>query len=833
MLLPAITALAANAILLLAMVAVIDLVTATLRSVGRWHRDVALGLLLGMIGVAIMAAPFQEAPGIQFDTRSVLLAVMGLYLGVVPTVIAMAMTMAVRVQMGGSALLMGIATIISSGTIGLIWHGQRRARLAELKWAELLAVGMAVHIAMLLWTGLLPLEDRHRVRDVISIPVLIVYPIATMVLALMLRDRLRRDREFVALKAAEERLALALSAGGQGIYDLDIQTGDAIVSPEYASMLGYDPATFRETNATWLERLHPEDRDHVASTYREYIAGRRSEYRVEFRQRTVQGHWLWIRSVGRISERDPDGSPRRMLGTHTDISEHKADEESTRLQLAALDAAADAIVIVDRDGIIRWCNDAFTSLTGYAREEVIGFTPRLLKSGVQEEPFYKELWQTLLQGKVWRGELVNRRKDRTEYVEQQSITPFRNPHGVITHFVAIKRDLTAQHQLEAQYQQAQKMESVGRLAGSVAHDFNNLLTVINSSIDLAKSALSPDHPSRLDLDEADRAAARAVLLTRQLLGFSRQRPSHVTRLDLSETVRGMLPMLDRLLGENIAVVASGCGPVPAILADRGQMEQVVMNLTINARDAMPAGGTITITTASLPAHGDDAEHWVELRIRDTGTGMDAQTQSRLFEPFFTTKEPGKGTGLGLATVFSVVSMAKGRITVETAPGRGSTFVIHLPAADPGEAAPTVVDSPTTADPIIAEQPALRGSAGQVILVVEDEEAIRRVLRRVLERNHYTVLEAANGDEALDIIAEQGATLSLMITDMMMPGMTGGELVAQLQQRHSTVPVILTSGYSAEFTRERAGVGAEVTFVSKPFAIDELVRTVRTVLAATA
>lgn len=828
---PAVTALASNAILLLAMVAVYDLVTATLRPVGPWRRDAVLGLLLGIIGIAIMSVPYPTANGLRFDARSVLLGATGLFTGPVPTLLAMVMTAAYRIWISGDGVWMGVATIFSSGTIGLVWHQRRHLHLADLHWPELLALGMAVHIATLIGTLLLPASLRHATLDDVMIPVLVVLPLATMVLGLLLRDRLRRDREFAALRAAEERLAMALAAGGQGTFDVDLRTGRAIVSPELARMLGYEPATFEDSRERWLSRLHPDDREATVAALYAHLEGRAEQYVMEFRQQLADGTYRWVNCVGRVVERDEDGRAVRMIGTNTDIHERRVVEATQKLTMAALEAAADAIVITDRGGIIRWCNPAFTALTGYSRDEALGSSPRhLLKSGVQNQAFYESMWSTLLAGQVWRGELVNRRKDHSRYVEQQTITPVVDEHGVVTNFIAIKRDLTAQRQLEAQFHQSQKMESVGRLAGSVAHDFNNLLTVINSSIELAAGTLPNGHPARPDLQEAERAGARAVQLTRQLLDFSRQQPARATVLDLAEVVHGILPMLERLIGENIEIETEVIGTLPPVLVDRGQMEQVVMNLAINGRDAMPGGGTLTITIAPTAPAAGQTTPWVALAVRDTGTGMDTETQAHLFEPFFTTKAPGKGTGLGLATILGIIRGAGGRVEVDSTLGRGTTFTIRLPAAT-ATTPPTqeIVPAPPRAAPPRAASTSIDQ---QTILVVEDEEAIRRVMRRVLEGSGYAVIEAEDGERALAAIAQHGATLALMITDMMLPGMTGGELVAQLRLTQSTVPVIITSGYSAEFTRERAGVGDDITFLAKPFALDELARTVRAVLAQT-
>ena len=828
---PALTALAANAILLLAMVAVYDLVTAKLRPAKPWRRDAVLGVLLGVIGIAIMSVPYPMANGLRFDARSVLLSATGLFTGPLPTLLAMAMTAAYRAWLGGEGMHMGLATVLNSGLIGLIWHQRRRTRLADLTWAELLALGMAVHVATLIGTLLLPKTLRDQTLDAVLIPVLIILPLTTMVMGLLLRDRLRRNAEVTELRETKARLSLTLAAGGQGTFDVDLRTGQAMVSAEVARMLGHDPVIFEDSYERWTSRLHPDDREATVAALNAHLEGLTEHYIVDYRQQRADGSYHWIRCAGRVVERDAAGQPIRMLGTNTDIDGEKRAAATERLTMAALEAAADAIVITDRAGIIQWCNPAFTELTGYERHEVLGNSPRhLIKSGVQSQAFYESMWSTLLAGQVWRGEVVNRRKDHSRYVEQQTITPVVDDHGVVTNFISIKRDLSAQRQLEAQFHQSQKMESVGRLAGSVAHDFNNLLTVINSSIELAQGTLPKGHPARADLQEAERAGARAVLLTRQLLGFSRQQPARAAVLDLAEVVQGILPMLERLIGENIEIETEVNGTLPPVLIDRGQMEQVVMNLAINGRDAMPGGGILTITMSSTAPATGEAMPWVELAVRDTGTGMDAETQAHLFEPFFTTKEPGKGTGLGLATILGIIRGAGGRIDVDSTLGRGTTFTIRLP----GATAPVDEHGPIIAPAeSAAQRGASTGGAKPTILVVEDEEAIRRVMRRVLEASGYDVIEAEDGESALAAITRHGGALALMITDMMLPGMTGGELVAQLRQIQPTVPVVLTSGYSADFALERVGIGEGVVFLGKPFALDELVRTVRAVVPRTA
>jgi two-component system, cell cycle sensor histidine kinase and response regulator CckA len=489
-------------------------------------------------------------------------------------------------------------------------------------------------------------------------------------------------------------------------------------------------------------------------------------------------------------------------------------EAESRLRLAALDAAADGVVITDVAGSIVWVNPAFTAVTGYERSEAIGMTPgELLRSGVHDLAFYEQLWSTIQNGEVWRGEISNRRKDGTVYVEEQSITPIKDDAGNITHFVAIKHDLTERRQLEAKFLQAQKLESVGRLAGGVAHDFNNLLTVINGTADLAAASLRNGDPMRDELRQIRDAGSRAAALTAQLLAFSRGQIMQRGIVSLQSVVHAIVPLLQRLIGEDVQVVTR-CGEEPArLFADRAQLEQVLMNLAVNARDAMPAGGTLAIEAA---AEGDA----VVLSVVDTGAGMSEDLLSHIFEPFFTTKEAHRGTGLGLATVYGIVEQSGGTIEVRSAPGAGTSFTVRFPRTDG-------VETPTTVDELSASNP---GTG--TVLVVEDEAIVRHVTCRVLERAGYSVLTAATGMEALALLEGGGSTIDLVLTDVIMPGMGGGELAERMAATWPDTKVLFTSGYSNGSVPGPSMSDDSPHFIGKPYTVEGLTNKVREVLNQT-
>ncbi|RYZ67185.1 MAG: response regulator, partial [Proteobacteria bacterium] len=381
-------------------------------------------------------------------------------------------------------------------------------------------------------------------------------------------------------------------------------------------------------------------------------------------------------------------------------------------------------------------------------------------------------------------------------------------------------DITARVQLEQQLRQGQKMEAIGRLAGGVAHDFNNLLAVILSYADLASDGLAPGEQRHEDLQQIQKAARRATELTRQLLAFSRQQVLQPRIVELNGILVAMQQMLAPLLGADIELVTAFEDDTGRVLADPGQLEQVVMNLAVNARDAMPEGGTLSLearNTEIVPPGGDSLCRYVLLEVRDTGTGMDAATCARIFEPFFTSKAVGKGTGLGLATVFGIVEQSGGFIVVDSELGRGSSFKIYLPRTDRPE---KISDSPVRA---------AKNAGSETILLVEDEEQVRTVAGLILRRNGYRVLEANDGFEALAVAGGHDAPIDLLLTDMSMPKMGGAKLAEALGKEHPRMKILFVSGYTDDALVRHGITSAGFAFLQKPFTLDTLLVKVREVL----
>lgn len=497
---------------------------------------------------------------------------------------------------------------------------------------------------------------------------------------------------------------------------------------------------------------------------------------------------------------------------------------------AAIEQAMDTVIITTTSGVIIYVNPAFERNSGYSRAEAVGQTPQLLKSDQHDPDFYEVLWTTLRAGQVWRGRFVNKRKDDALYTEDATITPIRNDNGAITNYVSVQHDVTRELQLEEQYRQSQKMEAIGRLSGGVAHDFNNLLLVINGYSELLLNRyLDIESPLRKHVEEIQKAGERAAGLTNQLLAFSRKQVLEPKVLNLNTIVAEMDKMLRRLIGEDIDLVTALRDGLGQVKADPGQLEQVLLNLAVNARDAMPQGGKLTIETANIEL--DDAYarqhaevqsgHYVMLAVSDTGSGIDRETLARIYEPFFTTKAQGKGTGLGLSTVYGIVKQSGGHIWVYSELGRGTTFKVYLPRV---QETVEVVEP----DPARLEQP----QGLETILLVEDDERVRELVRTLLEEEGYTVLVAHNGDEALRFCQQYDGPAHLLVTDIVMPGgINGRQLSERLAPLYPELKVLFMSGYTDEAIVHHGVLEHHVAFLQKPFTLVALLRKVREILDA--
>jgi PAS domain S-box-containing protein len=500
-------------------------------------------------------------------------------------------------------------------------------------------------------------------------------------------------------------------------------------------------------------------------------------------------------------------------------------EELLRKLRRTVEQSPDLVMITNDAGVLEYVNPAFEQVTGYDQTEVVGQPLGILKSEQQAGELYEEMWNTVLSGKVFHGVVMNRKKNGETFILEKSITPLRNRQGAITHFISTGRDITGQRQLEQQLQQAQKMDAIGKLAGGVAHDFNNLLMIISANAELTLDALSQQDSSRSRIVEIMNASRRAADLTRQLLAFSRRQVQSLRILDLNSVIAEVSRMLPRLIGEDIQFSFIPGDDLGVVKADPVQIEQIVMNLATNARDAMPQGGRFTIETSKF--HVDDTNlmrhsimppgDYVSMIVSDSGMGIPRDQLEHVFEPFFTTKEAGKGTGLGLATVYGVVKQSGGFIWVYSEIGLGTTFKIYLPR--------TVQKNEIIARAVLTETP--RGS--ETVLLVEDEADVRELTREFLTRSGYTVIEAGNGEDGLRASRDYPGRIDLLITDVVMPKMSGPALAASLAAERPSMKVLFVSGYAENTVLRHGSIDVTARFLAKPFDLTSLARKVRQVL----
>jgi PAS domain S-box-containing protein len=631
------------------------------------------------------------------------------------------------------------------------------------------------------------------------------------------------------LRVSEERFRLVERATNDVIYDWDILTGALTWNAALVNTMRHRPEDVPNIDA-WVKQIHADDVGSVSASLHLALSGGGESWSHEYRFRRGDGSTATVLDRGHVL-RDANGRAVRMIGSMADLTERKRTEEALReaseTVRALVDASPLAIIVSDFSDIVHVWNPAAERLFGWSAAEVIGKrVPHVPDDAHLEIRLMRETTQ---QGGSITGLVTQRvRRDGSRIDVDQSTAPLRDAAGQPKYVITILADITEQRLLEGQLRQSQKMEAVGRLAGGVAHDFNNLLTVIRANADFLREDVGDNAELRLGIDEIRQAADRAAALTRQLLVFSRRQVVQPKTVQLNEIVSGMEQMLGRLIGENI-VLASVLEPdLGTVHADVGQMEQVLLNLVVNARDAMPLGGAIVVTTASVKL-GPEAAGWsmpvqpgdyVQWTVSDTGCGMTPDVQVHIFEPFFTTKEPGKGTGLGLSTVYGIVQQMEGSIVVRSDPGQGAIFTLYLPLVKAAE------DVSPPSDARDAQR-----SGTETILLVEDEDAVRRLAKRALEMNGYRVLEASHGGEALRVCEKHAGTIDLLLTDVVMPQMSGAELAERVKPLRPDMQVLFMSGYTEDALGNHGVLAPETAFLYKPFTPDSLRRRVREVLDA--
>lgn len=589
-------------------------------------------------------------------------------------------------------------------------------------------------------------------------------------------------------------------------------------NPAWKSVFGIDPAAEQPSYESWLARIHPDDRDRVERSFRAMTGSTAQTWTEEYRFRLGDGTYANIVDHA-VAHRDAKGRPVRFFGTMVNVSAFRIEAEARRRLAAIVESTTDFVGTGTPDGRIEYVNRSGRRMLEIGdSEDVTRFTfadfcPPELAAGMREK------LDAANRHGVFSGEVTLLSRTGRRIPTSAVIIAHRDSGGAVTAISAIMRDTSQLRMLEAQLAGVQRLEAVGRLAGGVAHDFNSHLTAIlaGAEVLLADARLSPDQR-----DEAlaiRRSADRLAGLTRQLLAFGRRQRLHPRVIEVNEVVREMEDLVRSLVGSGIRVDLRLAPDAGRARVDPGQLEHVMINLVINAREAMPAGGTLTIATANVGfteatlRSRPDAQPgpYVMVSVSDTGVGIAPELQERIFEPFFTTKAQGTGAGLGLATAYGILKQSGGHIWADSAPGRGTTFKVFLPrvmlAVDPRP------------EPVRAQ----RTEGVETVLLVEDEDAVRRVTARVLRSCGYNVLVASHGDAALGLAASHPGEIDLVLTDVVMPGMSGPMLAQRLRELRPGLKVMFMSGYTAE------ELGSDVPVLTKPFTPEELLSEVRTAL----
>lgn len=634
-----------------------------------------------------------------------------------------------------------------------------------------------------------------------------------------LHDVTERKRKEELLRQSEQRFRALFQHSPVAYQSLNEKACYIDVNERICQLLGYSRDDL--IGARFVDFLVQSQHAAFGYSFEQFCRTGRGVVELSMQRR--DGSVIEVVVEGQV-QRDDQGRFLRMHCILSDITERRQAEQGLRLQSAALQAAANAIVITDSNGVVEWCNPAFTDFSGYLPQEAKGkLLGDLVWSGHQSRSFYKQMWETVISGRPWHGELVNRRKDGSTYHEQMSITPLLDEGKRITHFIAIKQDISNQKRLEAMLLRTQRLESIGRLASGIAHDLNNILTPMLMAPLMLRAVI--DDPMALEVvDSIESSARRGAAIIKQLLTFSRGMPGNRIPVRLRSIVREMTKLITQTFPKNISLHTELERDTWPILGDPVQIHQVLLNLCVNARDAMPQGGVLTLSVEQVVVadsiarlHGVSAGNFAVMFVQDTGIGIATDDLDRIYDPFFTTKPIGEGTGLGLSTALGIVKSHQGFIQVESQLGKGTSFRIHFPAFE--SAASPIVTISSEVHPL---------GRGELILVVDDEELTRQMVQQVLEQHGYHVLLARNGTEALALICAHGE-LRLVLSDAMMPGMDGPQLLQRAKQQGVQAEFLIMTGLQSHPELQDVMRRYGVSVLDKPFSAATLLKSVQRVL----
>ena len=782
--------------------------------------QILAGILFGGVAVAGMMQPFNYAPGVIFDGRSMVVSMAGLFGGPVTACISTLIAGGYRLGLGGTGALTGFGVIFTSAALGVVYHYLRRKNPAVIKPLYLFVFGVIVHISMLLWMLTLPWPLAFEVLNKISIPVMLIFPLGTVFLGTLLVDQEERNHAQEALRESEANLRAILDNSPIAIWCFDGEEY-SYLSGEWYRYTGQDP-TLPTTVKRWIELVHPDDLEKTGQIWEKHWKTK-TPHDNDFRLRGADGKYRQIHCRA-FPIFDGKGKFQYFQGFNFDVTEREEargallkSEEKYRL---LIENATDAIFII-QDEVLKFANPKTEDLIGYSAEELSKF-PFVDHIHPQYRDMVLERHLKRLKGeeivRIYSFRIINKSREVLS-VELNTVLIEWEGRPATLNFL---RDITVQERLEAQLQQAQKMEAIGTLAGGIAHDFNNLLMAIQGRASIMLMNKASSHRDFRHLKGIEDNIERAADLTKQLLGFARGGRYEVKATDLNELIKKHNRMFGRTKKE-ITIRGKYEENFWPVEIDRGQIEQVLLNLYVNAWQAMPGGGDLYLETENVTLDEIDVEpfsiepgEYVKISVTDTGVGMDKATRERIFEPFFTTKEMGRGTGLGLASAYGIIKNHSGFINVYSEKGHGTTFNIYLPASE---------------KEIIEEKKAavdtLRGT--EAVLFVDDEEMIIEVASEVLENLGYNVLTARSGKEACEIYEKNKEQIDIVLLDMIMPDISGSDTYDSLKEIDPDIKVLLSSGYSIN------GQATEIMdrgcngFIQKPFKMKELSQKLREIL----
>jgi PAS domain S-box-containing protein len=588
-------------------------------------------------------------------------------------------------------------------------------------------------------------------------------------------------------------------------------------------LTGYDFKEFNSRKMKWSDVIVEEDLKTVSESFRKALKTGKSYVR-EYRIKTKDGSTRWIQDRGQIVHNN-GGELESVSGVFFDITERKQVEKERGLLATAIEQAAESVIISARPGTIQYVNPAFEQLSGFTRKEIVGKNFRILKSDRHDESFYKEMWDVISSGEIWSGHITNRMKDNTLCEFETKISPVRDSSGEVVNFVSVSRDVTQEVALQAQLQQTQKMQAIGTLAGGIAHDFNNILAAVIGYTEIAIADVEKGGVLHDNLKEVLKAGERAKDLVNQILTFSRQSEQDLKPIKVALIVKEVLKLIRASLPATIAI-DQDLKSNAAVLGDYTKIHQVLMNLCTNAAHAMrKKGGVLSVSLADVELDADyAAKHfdikpgpYLKLSVRDTGQGISSDLLGQIFDPFFTTKQQGEGTGMGLSVVHGIVKSHGGTISVYSEPGEGSIFNVYLPAIE------------SSSEQKAREEKQVP-TGTERILFVDDEQALVKMGKQLLEFLGYKVTTSTSSIEALELFKVQPDKFDLVITDLTMPNMTGDELAQKLMAIRPDIPVILCTGFSTKMTAEKTKKMGIRAFVLKPVIKQDIAETIRKVLS---